>query len=350
MDTGHWHVDFEFNPNEWFGFIYRIIELHTGREYIGKKQFTKLRRKVVNGRKNRKHVITESDWKSYTGSSDQLNSSIQANGIENYLFIIESLHKSKGSLHYEEVRKQIVEDVLRAVLPDGVTRKYFNRHIAAIKFLPPAEHTEETKKKMRKWWYELSSAEKEEWCNKYVRGDNQPSKRSMDPEQYQLWLDRYFRGPNNPMYGKVPHNKGKTFEELYGKETAIKMREHLAGIPKKTGEDHPLFGKERSPEIREKISKGNKGKQAGEKNPMFGKPCFFNMTDDEISTWKANISHATRGKKKSQAMKEKLSATTKGVPKNKITCPHCHKIGGEGNMKRYHFDNCKAFKNYTAGE
>ena len=22
-------------------------------------------------------------------------------------------------------------------------------------------------------------------------------------------------------------------------------------------------------------------------------------------------------------------------------CPHCDKIGGEGNMQRWHFDNCK---------
>ena len=28
------------------------------------------------------------------------------------------------------------------------------------------------------------------------------------------------------------------------------------------------------------------------------------------------------------------------VPKKKVTCPHCGKIGGAGNMKRYHFENC----------
>ena len=28
------------------------------------------------------------------------------------------------------------------------------------------------------------------------------------------------------------------------------------------------------------------------------------------------------------------------VPKTKVTCPHCGKIGGQGNMKRYHFDMC----------
>jgi group I intron endonuclease len=30
-----------------------------------------------------------------------------------------------------------------------------------------------------------------------------------------------------------------------------------------------------------------------------------------------------------------------GVPKEKVTCPHCGKIGGKPIMNRYHFDNCK---------
>ena len=29
------------------------------------------------------------------------------------------------------------------------------------------------------------------------------------------------------------------------------------------------------------------------------------------------------------------------VSKKKVICPHCNKEGGEGNMKRYHFHNCK---------
>jgi len=29
-------------------------------------------------------------------------------------------------------------------------------------------------------------------------------------------------------------------------------------------------------------------------------------------------------------------------PKTKLTCPHCNKSGGAPQMKRYHFDNCKA--------
>jgi len=39
-----------------------------------------------------------------------------------------------------------------------------------------------------------------------------------------------------------------------------------------------------------------------------------------------------------------LGSKQKGQPKGKqkeLTCPHCGKVGGAANMKRYHMDNCK---------
>jgi hypothetical protein len=38
---------------------------------------------------------------------------------------------------------------------------------------------------------------------------------------------------------------------------------------------------------------------------------------------------------------ELQSLARKGVPQKKLTCPHCNKAGGNANMVRYHFDNCK---------
>lgn len=143
MLHGHWEYPKEFNVDDWFGFTYRIIDKSSGRAYIGKKQFFAIRRVKVKNRKNRKVKIKESNWKTYTGSSTHLNEDIEKNGIENYTFRIESLHKTKGSLYYEEVRKQITEDVLRAKLNNG-EYKFYNKHIGAIKFRPPEELTEET--------------------------------------------------------------------------------------------------------------------------------------------------------------------------------------------------------------
>jgi hypothetical protein len=42
-----------------------------------------------------------------------------------------------------------------------------------------------------------------------------------------------------------------------------------------------------------------------------------------------------------QETKNKISYTLKNKAKNKISCPHCNKIGSPSLMKRWHFQNCK---------
>ena len=141
-DTGHWEFPHDFEVSDWHGFIYRITELDTGKQYIGKKVFWRRNRVKVKGRKNRKVVYKESDWKTYTGSSSNLNEAIKQKGMDNYRFEIESLHKTKASMSYAEVRKQVLEDVLRARLPNG-DKKYYNGQIGSVKYIPPEETDEE---------------------------------------------------------------------------------------------------------------------------------------------------------------------------------------------------------------
>ena len=46
-----------------------------------------------------------------------------------------------------------------------------------------------------------------------------------------------------------------------------------------------------------------------------------------------------------QARSEKLTGIVRenlrGVPKPKLTCPHCNKTGGKPQMIQFHFDKCK---------
>ena len=90
-DFGHWNSTLlteDFDPTAFFGFVYRIVRKDTGRSYIGKKQLIFTRRMKVKGRKNRKHVKKESDWKDYTGSCDELNTEIKILGKEEFEFEI----------------------------------------------------------------------------------------------------------------------------------------------------------------------------------------------------------------------------------------------------------------------
>jgi len=65
---------------------------------------------------------------------------------------------------------------------------------------------------------------------------------------------------------------------------------------------------------------------------------------------KQNISKGRRGitsfkgKKHSEESLKKMSLAQKGVPKPKVKCPHCEKIGGYPQMKQYHFEKCKNYK------
>ena len=47
---------------------------------------------------------------------------------------------------------------------------------------------------------------------------------------------------------------------------------------------------------------------------------------------------------RSQALKGIERHNLRGVPKPRLTCPHCNKTGGKPQMIQYHFDRCK-FKN-----
>ena len=178
MDMGHWQYPGEFDPQHWFGFIYRVINTVTGQHYIGKKQFQSTRRKVVKNRKARKIVKSDSGWRQYTSSSTHLNDAIQVQGHDQFVFLIERLCKSKASLHYSEVEYQINEDVLRATLPNG-DKKYLNKMIANMRFIPPAPtHDEIThqisaytthhhQNTVNRYLDNMASADKHTWAHLY---------------------------------------------------------------------------------------------------------------------------------------------------------------------------------------
>lgn len=100
------------------------------------------------------------------------------------------------------------------------------------------------------------------------------------------------KGVDNPNYGRkrpdlVVINKSRAGREV-DEVTKQKLREQ------RTGEGNPMFGKKHTEESKIKMARN------GVNNPMFGK------------TFKMKL----------------------------LTCPHCGKTGGQGGMKRYHFENC----------
>ena len=98
-----------------FGFIYQITNLRSGRKYIGKKQcITKRKYPPLKGKKNCRRVITETNWRNYTGSCKELNADIAELGMENFRFEVLMKCDNKWDLAYEETRLQFKHEVLHS--------------------------------------------------------------------------------------------------------------------------------------------------------------------------------------------------------------------------------------------
>lgn len=99
-------------PEDAHGFVYRITHKKSGKKYIGRKYFWIKRRRKVKGRKNRKVYIRESDWKTYSGSSSNLNEMIDEYGKDSFTYEILAIGYTKGQVNYLEENIQHKLDVL----------------------------------------------------------------------------------------------------------------------------------------------------------------------------------------------------------------------------------------------
>ena len=76
----------------------------------------------------KRRVTSESNWKQYYGSSDELKRDIRDLGRENFRREILSLHGTLGRTNYEETKQLFLNEVLTKRLTDG-TPAYYNSNI-----------------------------------------------------------------------------------------------------------------------------------------------------------------------------------------------------------------------------
>ena len=122
MNDWYYNNEPYLTPGEYYGFVYIITNLLSGRQYIGKKFFWSTKRKQVN--KVRKRFKVESDWKEYWSSSDELKTDVETLGKENFKREILHLCANKGTTNYLEAKEQFE----RGVLEDNV--KWYNSWIS----------------------------------------------------------------------------------------------------------------------------------------------------------------------------------------------------------------------------
>jgi hypothetical protein len=107
------NIDFtEEQIGEFYGFVYLITNLKTGKKYIGKKFFYSSKTKQVKGKKKRYKVF--SDWQTYYGSNAELQKDVLELGSENFKREIIHLGKTKGECNYLEAKEQFNNAVIES--------------------------------------------------------------------------------------------------------------------------------------------------------------------------------------------------------------------------------------------
>jgi hypothetical protein len=139
-EMGHWVCKFKFNPSDVFGFLYCIHNTETNQFYWGKKQF------FHGGKKKSVTYGKEMKWRTYTGSSVHLKADIAKYGHDKFTFEIVDVYNTKGGLYYNEAYSQMVSESMTEFLEDGKTPRFYNRQIAAIRFVPKEAVTDRTRK------------------------------------------------------------------------------------------------------------------------------------------------------------------------------------------------------------
>lgn len=133
------------------------------------------------------------------------------------------------------------------------------------------------------------------------------------------------KGSSNPQYEKEPWNKGKT------KETDNRINEYSA---KQKEHDYNKNRPSMSEEAKKNLSDIAKINELGK-----------NKSEEHIKniskTMKTLVETDPLYKQRLLENSKKAADITRGVPKEKVKCPFCNKIGGKPAMKRFHFENCK---------
>lgn len=120
-------------PEGSYGFVYVITQISTGKEYIGRKFFTKAGYKTVN--KKRKKIRIESDWKDYYGSSPALGRAVEEFGKDDFIRKIVRICYNRSECSYYESKLIFEHDAILSdhFWNDWISCKISSVHVNAVK-------------------------------------------------------------------------------------------------------------------------------------------------------------------------------------------------------------------------
>lgn len=125
---------FEEPEEQYYGFVYKITNNQTGKQYIGKKLFWFKKIRTLKGK--RKRYLAPSDWKSYYGSSPALKADVEQCGTEAFTREILKLCRNKGECSYYEAKYQFDLSVLEnpdLFYNDWIICRIHRKHLLSAK-------------------------------------------------------------------------------------------------------------------------------------------------------------------------------------------------------------------------
>ena len=129
-------------------------------------------------------------------------------------------------------------------------------------------------------------------------------------------------------------NLGKVLNKEHRKKISESLKNHI--VTKETRSKISKINSNPSKEQRRKMSEGQINRFKTHSVWNKGKT---NVYSDEILK---KMSESAKNKLPvSVETRMKMSIAKKGIPKEKVKCPHCNKEGGLAIMKRWHFEKCK---------
>jgi hypothetical protein len=96
-DNGHWNFPEQLDHENAFGFVYLMRNSETKMMYLGKKLFR------GTGKSNKGK---QSNWRTYTSSSKDINALIEEYGIDTFEFYVLEQYYTRGGLSWAETWSQ----------------------------------------------------------------------------------------------------------------------------------------------------------------------------------------------------------------------------------------------------
>jgi hypothetical protein len=195
--------------------------------------------RVVEGYTEEHHIIPQS-----MGGSDSTDNLVRLTGHEHFVCHLLLTKMLDGPLKHKAVK---AAKMMATVVGPGQQRyKVTGRTYEFLK-QQVVQVSEETRKKMGVSQKKRFATSSGTFKNKTHTEDTKQKMRKPKTEEQKIKQSLTMKGR---FTGRIPHNKGKTFEELYGSERAAELKEKI----KHTGEKNGFYGKTHTAEYRRKKS------------------------------------------------------------------------------------------------